>query len=255
MRDARRVHAGLPRARSAAAEAAVGGVGPAHPDEHRLLRRGEGQAPAGARVHRDRRAARGPLDSRGASAASTDTAIGRRSSRSASTPGRCRRSTQAGARRGAHAPATGLTIAAHTGDGRAAHGGARPARRGRGAARRPSSGSTRRPSGTTAFHDASGRRGAWVEFDGIGPTSVARHVELVRRMKSAGAARTSVLVSHDAGWYHVGEPGGGQFRPYDTLFTDVRSGVEGRRILGCGSSAAARRESPASIGAPSQELI
>ena len=28
-----------------------------------------------------------------------------------------------------------------------------------------------------------------------------------------------VLVSHDAGWYRVGEPGGGQFRPFDTLFT------------------------------------
>ncbi|HEY8504208.1 MAG TPA: hypothetical protein VIL46_06465, partial [Gemmataceae bacterium] len=29
-----------------------------------------------------------------------------------------------------------------------------------------------------------------------------------------------VLLSHDAGWYHVGEPNGGRFRPYDTLFTD-----------------------------------
>jgi phosphotriesterase-related protein len=28
-----------------------------------------------------------------------------------------------------------------------------------------------------------------------------------------------VLVSHDAGWYHVGEPDGGRFRPFDTLFT------------------------------------
>jgi predicted metal-dependent phosphotriesterase family hydrolase len=28
-----------------------------------------------------------------------------------------------------------------------------------------------------------------------------------------------VLVSHDAGWYRVGEPAGGQFRPYDSLFT------------------------------------
>jgi phosphotriesterase-related protein len=28
-----------------------------------------------------------------------------------------------------------------------------------------------------------------------------------------------VLVSQDAGWYHVGEPGGGQFRPFDTIFT------------------------------------
>jgi len=57
-----------------------------------------------------------------------------------------------------------------------------------------------------------------VEFDGITETSVARHVELVRRMKEQGLLGR-VLVSHDAGWYRVGEPGGGQFRPYDTLFT------------------------------------
>jgi phosphotriesterase-related protein len=36
-------------------------------------------------------------------------------------------------------------------------------------------------------------------------------------------------VSHDAGWYHVGEPGGGQFRPYTTLFTDF---VPGRKSAG-----------------------
>ena len=35
-----------------------------------------------------------------------------------------------------------------------------------------------------------------------------------------------VLVSHDAGWYHVGEPGGGQFRPYTTLFTDFVPGMK-----------------------------
>ena len=29
-----------------------------------------------------------------------------------------------------------------------------------------------------------------------------------------------VLLSHDAGWYHVGEPGGGEFRPYDTLLAE-----------------------------------
>jgi phosphotriesterase-related protein len=27
------------------------------------------------------------------------------------------------------------------------------------------------------------------------------------------------MISHDAGWYHVGEPGGGDFRPFDLLFT------------------------------------
>jgi len=29
-----------------------------------------------------------------------------------------------------------------------------------------------------------------------------------------------VLISQDAGWYNVGEPGGGNFRGYDTLFTE-----------------------------------
>jgi phosphotriesterase-related protein len=57
-----------------------------------------------------------------------------------------------------------------------------------------------------------------VEFDGISEASVGRHVELVRHMK-AQALLGRVLVSHDAGWYHVGEPNGGQFRPFDTLFT------------------------------------
>jgi phosphotriesterase-related protein len=27
-----------------------------------------------------------------------------------------------------------------------------------------------------------------------------------------------VLISQDAGWYHVGEPAGGRFRPYTFLF-------------------------------------
>jgi phosphotriesterase-related protein len=69
-----------------------------------------------------------------------------------------------------------------------------------------------------AYHVRAGRRGAWVEFDGISPSSVERHVSLVQEMKLAGLL-DRVLVSHDAGWYHVGEPGGGTFRPFDTLFT------------------------------------
>jgi phosphotriesterase-related protein len=69
-----------------------------------------------------------------------------------------------------------------------------------------------------SFHARAARRGAWVEFDGISAATVERHVALVGRMKAEGLLG-HVLVSHDAGWYRVGEPGGGQFRPYDTLFT------------------------------------
>lgn len=69
-----------------------------------------------------------------------------------------------------------------------------------------------------ARHARAAARGAWVEFDGISEGSVARHVALVRQMQAAGRL-DRVLVSHDAGWYHVGEPDGGTFRPFDTLFT------------------------------------
>lgn len=75
------------------------------------------------------------------------------------------------------------------------------------------------------FHARAARRGAWVEFDGISPSSLARHLALVQRMKAEGLL-DHVLVSHDAGWYHVGEPGGGQFRPYTTLFTDFVPGMK-----------------------------
>jgi phosphotriesterase-related protein len=68
------------------------------------------------------------------------------------------------------------------------------------------------------FHSRAASRGAWVEFDGVSPSSVARHVELTAHMKERGLL-AHVLVSHDAGWYRVGEPGGGQFRAYDSLFT------------------------------------
>jgi phosphotriesterase-related protein len=70
-----------------------------------------------------------------------------------------------------------------------------------------------------AMHVKAAQRGAWVEFDGIGPTTVDRHVDLVRQMKAAGLL-DRVLVSHDAGWYHVGEANGGKIRPYTTLFTE-----------------------------------
>jgi len=70
-----------------------------------------------------------------------------------------------------------------------------------------------------SYHQRAATLGAWVEFDGIAPESISRHVELVTGMKRAGHLRR-VLISQDAGWYHVGEPGGGAFRGYETLFTE-----------------------------------
>jgi predicted metal-dependent phosphotriesterase family hydrolase len=70
----------------------------------------------------------------------------------------------------------------------------------------------------TGVHAQAAARGAWLEFDGIGPESVGQHINFVMDMKLRGLLG-KVMVSQDAGWYRVGEPDGGTFRAYDTLFT------------------------------------
>jgi len=113
--------------------------------------------------------------------------------------------------------ATGLTIAGHTGDGKAAlqqleilkKAGVSP-----GAWIWVHAQNER----NAEIHQQVGKAGAWVEFDGVGPGSIERHVELVKNMRGTGLL-DRVLLSHDAGWYSVGEPRGGKVRGFETLFT------------------------------------
>lgn len=70
----------------------------------------------------------------------------------------------------------------------------------------------------TDHHAWAARQGAWLSFDGISPESLERHLAQVVDMKRLGLLHR-VLLSHDAGWYQPGQPGGGTFRPFDTLFT------------------------------------
>lgn len=113
---------------------------------------------------------------------------------------------------------TGLTIGGHTGDGVAAmqqldileRNGVHPA-----AFIWIHAQSEKDPE----IHRQAARRGCWVEFDGIGPSSIDRHLELVGQMEKAGYL-SRVLLSMDAGWYHIGEPGGGNYRGYESIFTE-----------------------------------
>lgn len=70
-----------------------------------------------------------------------------------------------------------------------------------------------------AVHRRAAERGCWVEFDGINPNSAAQHAEYVMNLAQRNLLGR-VLVSMDAGWYHVGEPNGGNYRGYNSLFTD-----------------------------------
>jgi predicted metal-dependent phosphotriesterase family hydrolase len=112
--------------------------------------------------------------------------------------------------------ATGLTIACHTGDGAAAleqlailekegvdpaawiwvHAQNEP---------------------NQELHRRAAEQGGWVELDGVRPDTIERHVKMVEQLRGADLLGR-VLISHDAGWYSVGEPDGGAFRPYTTVF-------------------------------------
>ena len=113
--------------------------------------------------------------------------------------------------------ASGLMIAAHTGDGAAAMQELDILRE-EGVAPSAFIWVHAQNEPDAALHAKAAERGAWVEFDGIGTRTIDRHVGLVRAMRSRGLLGR-VLLSHDTGWYHVGEPGGGKYRPYDTLVT------------------------------------
>jgi len=61
------------------------------------------------------------------------------------------------------------------------------------------------------------QQGAWVELDGVSPQSLDAHVEAVVDLLRRDQL-DRVLVSQDSGWYRVGEPGGGAYRPHTFLF-------------------------------------
>ncbi|HEY0654188.1 MAG TPA: phosphotriesterase [Chryseosolibacter sp.] len=70
-------------------------------------------------------------------------------------------------------------------------------------------------------HVKAARDGAWVSLDGLndengdeGVNAYADRLEYLKKEKCLNR----VLLSHDAGWYEPGKPGGGNFRGYTTLF-------------------------------------
>ncbi|MCS7224443.1 MAG: phosphotriesterase [Armatimonadetes bacterium] len=112
---------------------------------------------------------------------------------------------------------TGLTIACHTGEEKAAQGVLNTVIE-----------SGLDPSALIIVHADSvnnkdapirwARAGAWVEFDAIGARPLEFHLDWIVTMKKEGLLH-KLLLSHDAGWYWVGEKDGGKekIRPYTFL--------------------------------------
>jgi phosphotriesterase-related protein len=70
-----------------------------------------------------------------------------------------------------------------------------------------------------SIHEKIARAGAWVEFDGISEKSADWHLRCVEHMAEKNLLER-VLISQDAGWYRVGEPGGGSYRGYTYIYPD-----------------------------------
>lgn len=111
---------------------------------------------------------------------------------------------------------TGLTLAVHTGDGVAAREILSVLKR-LGVSPEAYAWVHAQNEKDPARRSSAAQQGAWVELDGVGPESLEAHVEAVVDLFHRGQL-DRVLVSQDAGWYHVGEPGGGAYRPHTFLF-------------------------------------
>jgi phosphotriesterase-related protein len=68
-----------------------------------------------------------------------------------------------------------------------------------------------------AIHHELARRGAWIEYDGIGePDDDKRFLDLILRALEAGLTHR-ILLSHDRGWYDPAQSGGGTPKPFTYL--------------------------------------
>lgn len=82
----------------------------------------------------------------------------------------------------------------------------------------------------TKFHVQVAKTGAWVEFDDIGAKPIEHHLKLIRNMLDQGL-EDHLLLSQDRGWYAVGEPQGGEIKPFNFFFDEfvpamVENGIE-----------------------------
>lgn len=113
--------------------------------------------------------------------------------------------------------ATGLTIGVHTGDGKAAEE-QLEILKSRGVAPEARIWIHAQNEKDSAMHIGAARKGSWVSFDGVNPNSIQENIHYLQTMKNEKLL-DRVLISQDSGWYHVGEPGGGDFKNYTAIFS------------------------------------
>jgi predicted metal-dependent phosphotriesterase family hydrolase len=113
--------------------------------------------------------------------------------------------------------ATGLTIAVHSGDGQAATEQLEILKRVNVA---PSARIWVHAQNETnkQMHIDAAKLNTWVSFDGVNPDTLQANLDYLKTMKE-NKLLDRVLVSQDSGWYNVGDPKGGNFKPFTCIAT------------------------------------
>jgi len=81
---------------------------------------------------------------------------------------------------------------------------------------------THAQNGTMEGYTLAAKQGAWISLDNVSAASerIAWFVKTLSKLKEKKLL-SHILISHDAGWYDVGEENGGDFRGYTSLFTEL----------------------------------
>jgi predicted metal-dependent phosphotriesterase family hydrolase len=112
--------------------------------------------------------------------------------------------------------ATGLTIGVHTGDGKAAFEEMEILKQ-RGVSNNAYIWIHAQSENDTDLHIDAAKKGAWISYDAVYPTVIDNYIKFAQAMKREKLLHRT-LFSQDSGWYHVGEPKGGEFDNYNTIF-------------------------------------
>ena len=66
------------------------------------------------------------------------------------------------------------------------------------------------------------KEGAWISLDHVSSENnrLKWYVETLREAKAAGIL-SKILISHDSGWYNVGQMNGGKYNDYNAIFTHL----------------------------------
>lgn len=75
------------------------------------------------------------------------------------------------------------------------------------------------------------RMGTWVALDGVKKDRVAEYASNLAALKQEGLLG-HILISHDSGWYRVGQEDGGRYNGYTAIFTDLIPALKDKGFTG-----------------------